>query len=718
MTKNIQILRLFALHGPNIWTYRPCVEAWVDIGELEDCPSNTLPGFTDRLIAWLPGLWEHRCSEGCHGGFIQRLREGTWPAHIMEHVAIELQTRAGMKVGFGKARSTSQRGVYKLVVRTRAFEVGRAAVLMARDLVMAAIEDRPFDVAASIDELRRKVDQYWLGPSTAAIVEAASERGISWLRLLADGNLVQLGQGKRQRRIWTAETDATSAIAEGIACDKELTRQLLKSVGVPVPEGRIVDSPADAWATAEEIGLPVVIKPSDANHGRGVSLELTLRAEVETAFAIADGEGSEVMVERFIPGEEHRLLVVGGRLAAAAKGENLYIVGDGASTVRQLIDAQLNSDPRRGEAEEFPLETIVLEREPTIELLLARQKLDGEAIPEAGRRVLVQRNGNVAIDVTNQVHPEVAACACLAAKVVGLDIAGIDLVTPDISRPLEETGGAIVEVNAGPGLLMHLKPQQGQPQPVGRAIVDHLFPADIDWRIDVVGITGSRLTAAVGQRIAWLGRLAGRHGGLACRDGFFLGDRQVEGGDASGWPAAVRLLINRQLDLALFTHTARQILSEGLPYDRCRVGVVLDADGVDGLAEWFIDDDEKLFAVLRTQVDVVLKSGAAVLNADDARLLPMIPLCDGETILYAMSENEAIVNHCAAGDRALYYAAGGVQLVQGGQVIALVTLAECPDLAHDEGRRAMLPALAAALALGCELDLLRIGAQTFGVAGA
>jgi len=716
MTKDIRILRLFALHGPNLWTYRPCVEAWVDIGELEDCPSNTLPGFTDRLIAWLPGLLEHRCSEGCHGGFVSRLREGTWPAHIIEHVAIELQTRAGMKVGFGKARSTPQRGVYKLVVRTRAFEVGKAAVLVARDLVMAAIEDRPFDVAACIEALRAKVDAHWLGPSTAAIVGAAIDRGIPWLRL-NDGNLVQLGLGKKQRRIWTAETDATSAIAESIACDKQLTRQLLKSVGVPVPQGRIVESPAAAWEAAADIGLPVVVKPSDANHGRGVSLELTLRTEVEAAFAIAEAEGSEVIVERFIAGDEHRLLVVGGKLVAAAKGENLYITGDGHSTVRQLIDAQLNSDPRRGEAEEFPLETIVLDREPAMQLLLARQKLDGEAVPEAGRRVLVQRNGNVAIDVTDKVHPEVAARAVLAAKTVGLDIAGIDLVCSDISRPLEETGGAIVEVNAGPGLLMHLKPAQGQPRPVGPAIVDHLFPPGEDGRIDVVGITGSRLTAEVGQRLAWLGRLAGRKTGLACRTGLYLDERRITASDASRWPTATHLLTHRTLDLALFTHTAQHILDVGLPYDRCRVGIVLDAGGLGTLDEWWIDDEDKLFAVLRTQIDVVLPGGAAVLAADDERLLAMQPLCDGETILFAPDENTAIARQRSAGGRALFFADEMLMLAQGASLQPLIPVSRCQGCGDDEGRRALLAALAAGWALGFGYDLLRTGAETFGFAG-
>src|ERR1700752_4188799 len=353
--KDIEFLRLNYLRGPNIWTYRPGVEAWVDIGELEDCPSNTIPGFSERLSGWLPGLIEHRCGVGERGGFLLRLREGTWPGHIMEHVAIELQNLAGMATGFGKARSTSRRGVYKGGVRTRQEEVGRAALQAARDLVMAAIEDRFYDLKDTVSRLRAMVDSRCLGPSTSCIVDAATERRIPSIRL-TDGNLVQLGYGARQRRIWTAETDRTSAIAESIAGDKDLSKRLLQSCGVPVPEGRLVESAAEAWEAAEDIGLPVVVKPSDANHGRGVSIELRKREEVEAAYEVALRESSDVIVERFIPGFEHRLLVVSGRMVAAARGDAAVVTGDGRSTIAELVALQINSDPRRGEDEAFPLD--------------------------------------------------------------------------------------------------------------------------------------------------------------------------------------------------------------------------------------------------------------------------------------------------------------------------------------------------------------------------
>ena len=411
----MEFLKILPLRGPNIWTYRPVLEVWLDIGILEDSPSNTIPGFYERLTAWIPTLVEHRCGIGERGGFLERLREGTWPGHILEHVTIELQNLAGMQSGFGKARSTGVRGVYKVVVRSRNEQVSHAALHAARDLILAAIHDKPFDVATAVAGLHEMVDALCLGPSTACIVEAATERGIPSIRL-TEGNLVQLGYGVRQRRIWTAETNQTSAIAEGISKDKDLTKSLLSACGVPVPQGRIVDSPEDAWEAAEDIGVPVVVKPSDGNHGRGVSIDLMSREEIEAAFHLADAEGSAVIVERFVRGNEHRLLVVGGRLAAAARGESVSLVADGRSTIRQLIDTQINSDPRRGASEEFPLDVLLLDENPAARFELERQGYNADSIPPPGKQVLIQRNGNVAFDVTDEVHPEVAAMVALAAR--------------------------------------------------------------------------------------------------------------------------------------------------------------------------------------------------------------------------------------------------------------------------------------------------------------
>ncbi|MEY4764028.1 MAG: cyanophycin synthetase, partial [Pseudomonadota bacterium] len=565
---DIQLLRINYLRGPNIWTYRPVLEVWLDLGELEAFPSNKLDGFTPRLLAMLPALEEHHCGVGERGGFVQRLHEGTWAGHILEHIVIELLNLAGMPTGFGQTRSTSREGVYRMVFRARDEQVARVALTQGHGLLMAAINDSSFDVAAAVDAVRNSIDDCYLGPSTAAIVGAATDRGIPHIRL-NDGNLVQLGYGKAQRRIWTAETDKTSAIAEAIAGNKDLTKTLLKSCGVPVPEGEVVDSPAAAWDAAEDIGLPVVVKPLDGNHGRGVSLELSTREDVEAAFKVAEAEGSDVIVERYVPGDEHRLLVVGGKVVAAARGESLWITGNGRDPIVQLIDNQLNSDPRRGEAEEFPLETIILDREPAMRLLLERQGLSGTSVPSDGQRVLVQRNGNLTVDCTDLVHPDVAFQAALAARMVGLDIAGIDLVCLDISKPLEGQRGAIVEVNAGPGLLMHLKPAEGLPRPVGKAIVDHLFDETESGRVPIIGVAGSQATHNIARLTAWLLHLSGKHVGLACRDGLFLGNRRVESGNRANWASGQRLLMNREANAIVLENSAASILNDGLAYDRC-----------------------------------------------------------------------------------------------------------------------------------------------------
>ena len=719
---DIVIRRMAHLRGPNVWTYRPVIEAVVDIGELEDFPSNTLPGFYQRLTGWLPGLIEHRCSVGRRGGFLMRLRDGTWPGHILEHVALELQTQAGMKTGFGKARMTHERGVYKVVIRTRDEAVGRAALESARDLVMAAINDTPYDIGATIAKLTDMVDRRCLGPSTACIVDAATERGIPHLRL-NDGNLVQLGQGAAQRRIWTAETDRTSAIAEGISRDKDLTKQLLAAAGVPVPEGRTVESAEAAWDAAEDIGLPVVVKPSDGNHARGVSLNLKTREEVMQAFVAAEAEGSEVIVESFIPGQEHRLLVVGGKVAAATRGEIIRVGGDGKSTIAQLIETQVNTDPRRGEEETLPLETLRVD-DPVLLLLLQRQSLTPQSVLPRGQSAVVQRTGNMAIDVTGQVHPDIAEQMALAARVVGLDIAGIDLVVEDIAKPLAPQGGAIVEVNAGPGLLMHLKPAVGRAQPVGEAIVEHLFPGHESGRVPIVGLIGDGQSALAPRLIAALLQLNGQQTALACRDGLFLGARQLQKTDARGMDAGERMLINRTVEAAVLETSARHILTEGLPYDRCQVGVVMAMPGASGLDDLYITDDDQLQNIVRTQVDVVLPQGAAVLNADDAEVLELANYSDGQVILYSLdADSPSVAAHRSRKGRAVLARGNDIVLATGGDETVLLSLSapEFSSLASDlpaDVRPHVLAAVAAAWALGVPTSLIRGGLLRFDAAPA
>lgn len=747
----IEFLNFIALRGPNLWTYRPVMEAWVDIGVLEDSPSNTLPGFNERLTTLLPTLIEHRCSYGEHGGFLKRLEDGTWPAHILEHVTLELQNLAGMPGGFGKARSTSQRGVYKVAVRSWHADISRQALLYGRDLIMAAINATAFDVPAAVSHLAQMADRLLLGPSTQAIVEAATakQRRIPAIRL-NEGNLVQLGYGIHSRRIWTAETDATSAIAEGISSDKALTNTLLRACGVPVPEGSIVKNITEAWDEAQSIDAPVAIKPVDGNHGRGVSVNLSRREDIEAAFALAEetARGSDVLLERFIPGIEHRLLIVGGKLVAAARGEEAWVTGDGQSTVQQLIDLQINSDPRRGTSEASPLNRI--DDDPAVALELTRQGSAIDAVPAAGQRLLIQRNGNVAFDCTDDVHPDTIALAALAARIVGLDIAGIDLVATDIAQPLAAQGGAIVEVNAGPGLLMHLKPASGQARPVGPAIVDYLFPTGVDnqnsGRIPLVGITGSAGnksmagdTTLTAQLLDHIVRLTGQATGLACAQGVFLGTLPVATQSLSPSAAAQTLLINRQTEIVVIENSIETMLNEGLAYDRCQVGVVTALTEADVLPAYHIDTPERLFNVVRTQVDVVLPDGVAVLNAACPLVRDMAELCDGEVILFATdpanhpASAAAIATHRAKGGKAVLIHDGMILMATGEQTQPLLALTDLsswgtqqkvgaggtpstpgtPDTPTHERPVPLLAAIGAAWALHVPLATLRTGIETF-----
>ena len=713
--KAIEILKVISLRGPGLWAYRPVLEAWIDIGELEDFPSDKLPGFPQRLINWIPSLIEHRCSVGERGGFIQRLHRGTWAGHILEHVALELQGLAGMSGGMGRAREASRRGVYKVVVSTWHEPATRAALYAARDLVMAAINDEPYNVEAAVQQLRDIAEPLRLGPSTACIADEAEVQEIPVLRL-NDSNLVQLGYGAAQRRIWTAETDSTSSIAESISRDKALTKKMLSDCGVPVPEGRSVGGPDEAWEAAQEIGLPVVVKPSDGNHGRGVFTDLRSQKEVIAAYGVAVEEGSGVIVERYVEGNEHRLLVVGERMVAAARGEAAFVVGDGTSTVQALIDSQLNSDPRRGGQEDNPLNPVRVDS--AVRLDLARQGLSADAIAPRDTRVLIQRNGNVAVDVTDTVHPSVADAVTLAARIVGLDIAGVDLVARDISRPLEEQQGAIVEVNAGPGLLMHLKPAQGKPQPVGKAIVEQLFPSSAASRIPVVGVTGSRGKTTVARMVAGMLQDSGLATGLACSQGLFLAELQLDGSDSATFDGGRRLLMNRAAEAAVIENSGSIILGEGLAYDRCAVGIITNIDASDQWPDFDILDVETMHKVYRTQVDVVLPDGYAVLSADDPAIALFAEYADGQVIFHSSNEKSSVIDtHRTTGGRAIQLCGNRLLLIEGASESTLAELPVIRSLAAS-GRcvqiEYLLAGIAAGWALGLKPDALRNAVAVFG----
>ena len=699
-----------------MWTYHPVIEVWLDIGDLEDYPSNLIPGFYGRLVKALPSLVEHRCSYGETGGFLKRVEEGTWPAHILEHLTLELQNLAGIPGGFGKARDGDRRGVYKVMVSAINEEVTLTALKYARDLYLALAQDTQDGVALVndiIEKLRDLGDDLLLGPSTACIVNAAEERGIPSIRL-SEGNLVQLGYGAKQRRIWTAETDQTSAIAETISRDKDLTKSLLRSAGVPTPAGRTVTSADDAWEAAQDIGLPVVVKPIDGNHGRGVFINLYTQKEIEAAYAVAIDEGSEVLVERHIVGDEHRLLVVGNKVVAAAKGETVWVTGDGKHTIRELIQIQINSDPRRGTAEEHPLNPVRIDS--AVELELARQQLTGDSIPAIDHKVLIQSNGNVAFDVTDLVHPDVAFQVALAARVVGLEIAGVDLVAQDISRPLAEQNAAIVEVNAGPGLLMHLKPASGKPQPVGKEIANHLFPPGTDFRIPVIGICGENGKTPVAEMIAHFLRLTNVYVGLSCSKGLFFGNRTIPNTNTSNWENARRTLLNRAVEAVVIENNHLSMLIEGLAYDRCQVGVVLNVDPKANFPQYAIYDEEQVFSSVRTQIDVVLPTGVGVLNADDPMCVQMAELCDGQVIFFSEDPNSEVVKtHLENGGRVVLVGKQQITLKSGKldqKSIPVPRHFESDSSSPWKGMN-LGAAIAAAWALEIPFNVIEAGAETF-----
>jgi len=720
--RDMVIQSIVYLRGPNIWTYYSAIEAVIDIGDLEDCPSDVVPGLYERLVDWLPSLIEHRCSPGVRGGFLQRLRTGTWPCHILEHVTLALQDLAGVPGhGFGRARETEKRGVYKVVVSGWQEDVTRAALYAGRDLVMAAIEDRPYDLEAALEHLRDLTQDLCLGPSTASMVRAAEDRDIPAVRL-NQGNLVQFDYGNQQRRIWTAETDQTSAIAETISRDKDLTKSILESCGVPIPQGRAVENAEDAWQAAQDLGLPVVVKPVDGNHGRGVFINLETQQEIESAYAVAVDEGSGVLVERFIRGNEHRLLIVGGKLAAAAKGQAALVVGDGTHTISELIALQINSDPRRGSGEEQPLNPVRIDSAARLEL--KRQGFDAQSIAPAGCEVLIQRNGNVAFDCTDDVHPDVAEIAALAAKAVGLDVAGIDLVTENISRPLAETGGAIVEVNAGPGLLMHLKPAEGKSRNVGQAIIEHMFPPANYKTFPLIGVTGATGTTLITRLMFHLLKLSGLCTGLANLDGVQVDDRKLNGSVSSKWSDTQRLLLHCQIEAAVVENDGMQLLTQGLDYSKCLIGIVTDLHFSDvfkspSVAYHNLQTAEDLVKIYRTQIDVVCPTGTGVLNADDPNVVAIAEYCKGAVTFFGQNpQAEIIQTHLAKGQRAVLLDSEQVVLVEGSTRTTLCALSAIPVLnANESSRQAnlvpILASVAGARALNLPLELIRSGLQTY-----
>lgn len=714
----MRILKVNKLRGPNLWANFPVLEVWLDLEAHAEVCSKDVPGLAERIAGWLPSILDHQGSLQVPGGFAEELYRGAGLADVFEHMVLALQSEVGHEVTFGRIRGTKTPGTVRVAVEFDDEEVGLACVDKALELLIAGIENRSIDFATDLEKLRDFAYDVALGPSTRAIVNAARKRDIPWRRLNR-GSLIQLGYGSYQRRICTAEADSTSAIAESIAQDKQLTRALLKAVGVPVPEGRPVISAEDAWAAAEEIGVPVVVKPQFGNHGRGVATNLTTQQQVMSAYVSAKEQGDSIVVEKFAPGDDYRLLVVGGKLVAAARREPAHVIGDGKRTIQQLIDI-VNQDPRRSEGHATVLSKIPVD---SISLaVISEQGFALDSIPPVGTKVLIRRNANLstggtATDVTDDVHPEVARQAVEAAAVIGLDIAGVDVVALDISKPLASQHAAVVEVNAGPGLRMHLEPSHGKPRAVGEAIIDMIYPEGKPSRIPIVGVTGVNGKTTTTRLVAHILGCSGKNVGMTCTDGIYVNHRRIDTGDCSGPQSAKAILLNPTVEAAVFETARGGMLREGLGFDHCDVAIVTNVGEGDHLGISDIDTKEKLAEVKRILVEGVAPHGSAILKADDPLVAAMADKCPGSVVFFALDGNhELLVKRRKEGGRVAFVRDHAIMLADGAHEIRLLTLDRIP-LTHN-GRvgfqvENVLASTAACWALGMPCEQIRTGLESF-----
>ena len=652
----MQITRIRALRGPNLWTRSTAIEAIVQCADNEQL-YTAIAGFENKLRARFPSIAPLQP----HGAD-QRLSL----AHVLEVAALSLQAQAGCPVTFSRTHETLEHGTFQVVVEYTEEAVGKLAMEKALALIQAALDDSAFDAEATIAELRALDEDSRIGPSTGAIVDAAVARGIPFRRLTS-GSLVQLGWGSKARRIQAAELDITSAVAESIAQDKDLTKRLLHSAGVPVPLGRPVQSVEEAWEVALEVGLPVVVKPQDGNQGKGVTVNLSERSQLEAAYAAAIEYGT-VMVERFLPGHDFRLLVVGGQLVAAARREPPQVLGDGQHTIRELVDS-VNQDPRRGSGHGTALTKIRLD-----DIAIGRIASEGltpDSVPAQGQRVVLRNNANLstggsATDVTDDVHPEIAARAVEAAQTIGLHICGVDVVCETMLRPLEEQNGGVVEVNAAPGLRMHLAPSFGKPRNVGVPMVDELFAHGQDGRIPVIAVTGTNGKTTTARIIGHLFAAHGLRVGMTNTDGVYVNGRQIDSGDCSGPRSARNVLAHPEVDAAVLESARGGILREGLGFDRCQVAVVTNVGEGDHLGLNFITTVEDLAVLKRVIVQNVATTGYAVLNAADPHVAAMASVCPGKVIYFAADRHHPVMaTHRAQGNRVVYVDGDAIVAAEG-----------------------------------------------------
>ncbi len=702
----MDVSRIRALRGPNLWSRHTSIEAIVSCS-LQECSVELIEGFEARLRARFPEIGSLRVPG----------QDDISLAHVLEYATLGLQSRAGCPVTFSRTAQTIEVGVYQVVVEYTEEAVGRLALDFAQALCQAALDDTPFDLDQALARLQELDEDIRLGPSTGAIVDAALARGIP-LRRLTEGSLVQFGWGSRQQRIQAAETSSTSAIAESIAQDKELTKVLLAAAGVAVPCGRPVSSAEDAWAAMCEIGSPVVVKPRDGNQGKGVVVNIETREHLEIAYAAAAEISDDVMVERYMPGHDFRLLVVGNQLVAAARRDPPLVIGDGEHSVRELVNI-VNADPRRGDGHATSLTKIRFD-----DIALARlaiQGLDADSVPAKGQRVVLRNNANLstggtATDVTDDVHPELAACAVAAAEMVGLDICGIDVVCESVHKPLHEQGGGIVEVNAAPGLRMHISPSYGKGRPVGEAIISTMFAEGDNGRIPLVAVAGTNGKTTTVRLIAHLQTVNGLRVGMTNSDGVYIQGKRIDSGDCSGPRSARNVLMHPDVDAAVFETARGGVLREGLAFDRCDVAVVTNIGMGDHLGLNYISTVEDLAVVKRVIVQNVAPHGVAVLNAMDPMVVNMAASCSGSVTFFAHDRHHPVMTaHRTQGLRVVYVEEGAIVAAQGEEETRFA-LSDIPLTRNGsisfQAENAMA-AIAAAWGLGLDWDVIRRGLASF-----
>ena len=717
--EELRISRLRAVRGPNFWRLAPVIACDVRLGTLEDVPSTDFPGFNERLVALLPTLREHRCSRGTAGGFLARLEEGTHLPHVLEHVALELQTLAGTDVSFGRVVESGDPGVWWLIVAYEEEDVGLQAVREAVRLVKACITGEPFDVEECVDDLHELLEDVRLGPSTAAIVDEAERRGIP-VRRLNSHSLVQLGLGKNLRRVQAAMSDYTSAIGVEIAQDKDDTRRVLSAIGLPVPAGDTATTLEGALEVAEEIGFPLLLKPLDASHGRGISGKLVDEEGIRRAWAAAKEYGRRVVVERFVEGRDYRVLVIDGRVIAAAERVPAHVVGDGRLSVRELI-AEANRDPRRGRGHTKTLTR--LPDDAATEAFLARQGLTLDDVPARGEQVLLRATANLStggtsMDRTDEMHPDNVTACEMAAGIVGLDIAGIDVLSPDISVPFRENGAVIIEVNAAPGLRMHTHPSEGTPRNVGAPIIDMLYPPGSPYTIPVIAITGTNGKTTTTRLTAHLFRQTGKVTGFTTTDGVYLQDRLVMEGDMTGPFSANIILSNPTVEVAVLETARGGIIRAGLGFDEADVGVVLNVSA-DHLGLRGINTLEQLAEVKAVVPAVVKREGHAVLNADDPLVYAMRERTTADLVFFSTrpeGENEAFEEHLARGGIGARIEDRTFVIRRGRLRIPIASVREVPLMMGGAARFQegnILAAIATAYVQGVRYDTIRAGLLSF-----